>query len=179
MSSARVFITGGAGYVGSHTCKRLARAGHKVAVYDDLSRGHRAFVKWGQLFEGSLQERETLRNALREFAPDAVMHFAACAYVGESVKDPHLYYDNNVGGTLSLLWAMREVGIPRLVFSSSCATYGQPDQMPITEDTPQRPINPYGASKVMAEQICRGDGGANLPRFREGPWHQIRGAALF
>jgi UDP-glucose-4-epimerase GalE len=109
----------------------------------------------GQLFEGRLQERETLRNSLREFAPDAVMHFAACAYVGESVKDPHLYYENNVGGTMSLLWAMREVGIPRLVFSSSCATYGQPEQMPITEDTPQRLINPYGASKVMAEQICR------------------------
>jgi UDP-arabinose 4-epimerase len=155
LSSARIFITGGAGYVGSHTCKRLSRAGNKVAVYDDLSRGHREFVKWGQLFEGKLQEREKLRNSLREFAPDAVMHFAACAYVGESVRDPHLYYANNVCGTLSLLWAMREVGIPRLVFSSSCATYGQPDQMPITEDTPQRPINPYGASKVMAEQICR------------------------
>jgi UDP-arabinose 4-epimerase len=155
LSSARIFITGGAGYVGSHTCKRLSRAGHKVAVYDDLSRGHREFVKWGQLFEGKLQEREKLRNSLREFAPDAVMHFAACAYVGESVRDPHLYYANNVCGTLSLLWAMREVGIPRLVFSSSCATYGQPDQMPITEDTPQRPISPYGASKVMAEQICR------------------------
>jgi UDP-glucose-4-epimerase GalE len=152
---ARIFVTGGAGYVGSHTCKRLSRAGHKVAVYDDLSRGHREFVKWGQLFEGKLQEGEKLRNSLREFAPEAVMHFAACAYVGESVRDPHLYYSNNVCGTLLLLWAMREVGIPRLVFSSSCATYGQPERMPITEDTPQRPINPYGASKVMAEQICR------------------------
>jgi UDP-arabinose 4-epimerase len=155
LSSGRIFITGGAGYVGSHTCKRLSRAGHEVAVYDDLSRGHRDFVKWGPLFEGKLQERDKLRHSLREFAPDAVMHFAASAYVGESVKDPHLYYSNNVCGTVSLLWAMREAGVASLVFSSSCATYGQPASMPITEDTPQRPINPYGTSKFMAEQICR------------------------
>src|SRR6185295_2501696 len=118
------------------------------AVYDDLSRGHREFVKWGQLFEGKLQESETILDALQEFAPDTVVHFAAYAYVGESVRDPHSYYANNVCGTLSLLWAMREAGIKRIIFSSSCATYGQPDRMPITEDTPQRPINPYGASKA-------------------------------
>jgi UDP-arabinose 4-epimerase len=151
---ARVFVTGGAGYVGSHTCKQLSRAGHEVAVYDDLSRGHRTFAKWGQLFEGKLQEHEKLLEALRKSAPQAVMHFAAFAYVGESIKDPHLYYANNVGGTLSLLWAMREAGIDKLIFSSSCATYGQPDRMPITEDTPQRPMNPYGASKMMSERIC-------------------------
>jgi UDP-arabinose 4-epimerase len=152
---ARVFVTGGAGYVGSHTCKQLSRAGHEVAVYDDLSRGHRAFAKWGELFEGKLQERGKLLEALRKSAPQAIMHFAAFAYVGESIKNPHRYYTNNVGGTLSLLWAMREAGIERIIFSSSCATYGQPDRVPITEDTPQRPINPYGASKVMSEWICQ------------------------
>jgi UDP-glucose-4-epimerase GalE len=151
----RIFVTGGAGYIGSHTCKRLAGRGHEIAVYDDLSRGHRDFVKWGRLVEGRLRDRTLLREALQQLAPDAVIHFAAFAYVGESVGDPQLYYENNVLGTLSLLAAMREACVNKLIFSSSCAIYGQPERIPITEETVQQPVNPYGASKLMAEQICR------------------------
>lgn len=161
----RIFVTGGAGYIGSHTCKRLAQLGHEIAVYDDLSRGHREFAKWGQLIEGTLSDGARIREALRQFAPDAVIHFAAFAYVGESVADPRLYYDNNAFGTLSLLSAMRDSHVGRLIFSSSCAIYGQPDRVPITEDANQLPINPYGASKMMAEQMCRDFDKAHGIRF--------------
>jgi UDP-arabinose 4-epimerase len=126
-----------------------------VIVYDDLSRGHREFVKWGKLIEGNLGERTKLRDNLLRFVPDAVIHLAAYAYVGESVQDPHLYYENNVNGTLSLLWAMREARVSNIILSSSCATYGEPERLPITEDMPQRPVNPYGASKLMSEQMCK------------------------
>jgi UDP-arabinose 4-epimerase len=161
----RILVTGGAGYIGSHTCKRLARLGHEIAVYDDLSRGHREFVKWGRLIKGTLSDGARIREALQQFAPDAVIHFAAFAYVGESVGDPRLYYENNAFGTLSLLSAMRETRVSRLIFSSSCAVYGQPDRVPITEDALQRPINPYGASKSMAEQMCRDFDRAHGIRF--------------
>ena len=150
----RVLVTGGAGYIGSHTARHLARGGHHVVVYDNLSRGHRDFVKWGPLIEGDLHDGKLLREALRWFKPDAVIHFAAFAYVGESVENPGIYYRNNVGGTLSLLEAMRDADVGRIIVSSTCATYGQPDRMPITEDTPQRPINPYGESKLMMERMC-------------------------
>lgn len=153
MSSGRIFITGGAGYVGSHTCKRLSRAGHEVAVYDDLSRGHRDFVKWGPLFEGKLQEREKLRNSLREFAPDAVKHFAASAYVGESVKDPHLYYSNNVCGTVSLLSAMREAGVR----GSSFHRHAQP--------TVNRPACPSLKMRRNARSIPMGHRNSWQSRF--------------
>ena len=151
----RFLVTGGAGYIGSHTAKMLARTGHEVLVYDNLSRGHRDLVKWGHLVEADLRDTKVLREAMRWFQPQAVIHFAAFAYVGESVMNPHMYYDNNVGGTLSLLKAMTEAKVSNLIVSSTCATYGQPDRMPITEETPQRPINPYGHSKLMMEQLCR------------------------
>jgi UDP-arabinose 4-epimerase len=150
----RILVTGGAGYIGSHTAKRLSHCGIETAVFDNLSRGHRDFVKWGPLIEGDLRNAALLRETLRWFKPDVVLHFAAFAYVGESFSNPALYYDNNVGGTVALLQAMHEAGIDKIVLSSSCATYGQPDHIPITEITPQRPINPYGMSKLMMEQIC-------------------------
>jgi len=149
------FVTGGAGYVGSHTCKLLSRSGFEVVVFDNLSRGHRDFVRWGRLIEGDLRDRPLLREALRWSRPDVILHFAAFAYVGESIEHPGRYFDNNVAGTLSLLEAMRESGQDKLIVSSTCATYGQPERMPITEDTPQRPINPYGASKLFMEEMCR------------------------
>jgi UDP-glucose-4-epimerase GalE len=162
---ARFLVTGGAGYIGSHTAKLLAKSGHEVVVYDNLSRGHRDLVKWGRLVEADIRDTATLREALRWFAPEAVIHFAAFAYVGESVANPHMYYDNNVGGTLSILKAMTEAKVSNLIVSSTCATYGQPEAMPITEETPQRPINPYGHSKLMMEQLCRDFGHAHGIRF--------------
>jgi UDP-glucose-4-epimerase GalE len=153
--SKRVLITGGAGYIGSHTAKLFARDGFEPVVFDNLSRGHRDLVKWGPLIEGDLRNTALLREALRWIKPSAVIHFAAFAFVGESVENPALYYNNNVGGTLSLLEAMRDAAIDKLVVSSTCATYGEPDRMPITEEAAQRPINPYGESKLMMEQMCQ------------------------
>lgn len=151
---SKFLITGGAGYIGSHTAKLLADLGHDVVVFDNLSRGHRDLVRWGPLIEADLRDTALLREALRWHKPNAVIHFAAFAYVGESVTRPELYYDNNVNGTLSLLRAMTEAGTNNLIVSSTCATYGQPDRMPITEETPQVPLNPYGQSKLMMEIMC-------------------------
>ena len=150
--SQAVLVTGGAGYIGSHACKALAGAGFQPVVFDNLSRGHREAVRWGPLVEGDLADRQRLCAALIEHKVEAVMHFAAYAYVGESVADPALYYRNNLGGTLSLLEAMREAGIGEIVFSSTCATYGIPDGVPIREDAPQRPVNPYGETKLAIER---------------------------
>jgi UDP-glucose 4-epimerase len=148
----RVLVTGGAGYIGSHAVRQLTRAGHDVWVYDNLSRGHRAAVPNGRLVEGQLADQPRLVATLSEHGIEAVLHFAALAYVGESVEDPARYYQNNVGGSLSLLDAMREAGVSRIVFSSTTATYGVPQRVPITEDTPQQPINPYGFSKLAVER---------------------------
>jgi len=151
----RVLVTGGAGYIGSHTCKLLAQEGFEVAVVDNFSRGHRDFVKWGTMIEADIGDTARLREALARFRPAAVIHFAAFAYVGEATGDPGLYYRNNVGGTLSLLEAMRAAGVGNIIVSSTCAIYGQPDSMPITEEGAQRPINPYGATKLVMERMCR------------------------
>ena len=151
----RVLVTGGAGYVGSHACKALARAGHTPIVYDNLRTGHRWAVKWGPLEHGDITDAARLIDALRKHRPDAVMHFAALAYVGESVVEPNLYYRNNVAGTLTLLDAMRAADVGKLVFSSTCATYGAPAATPIAETAPQQPVNPYGRSKLMVEEILR------------------------
>ena len=148
-----VLVTGGAGYIGSHACKSLHAAGYRVVVYDNLSRGHEWAVKWGPLERGGLEEVEKLTQVMRRHEVGAVVHFAAFAYVGESVTRPDLYYRNNFAGSLSLLSAMREAGVSKLVFSSSCATYGVPSEVPITEAQPQNPINPYGASKWMVERV--------------------------
>ena len=153
MRERSVLVTGGAGYIGSHACKALARAGYLPIAYDNLSRGHEWAVKWGPLERGDVLDRTSVYEVLAKYRPDAVMHFAALAYVGESVKDPGKYYRNNVAGSLTLLEAMRDLGIPRIVLSSSCATYGLPERLPISEDAPQRPINPYGASKLMVERM--------------------------
>jgi UDP-arabinose 4-epimerase len=155
-----ILVTGGAGYIGSHTCKALAREGLRPIAYDNLIYGHRDAVRWGPLVEGELADLEKLTAVIREFRPAAVLHFAAFAYVGESVREPAKYYQNNLGGTLSLLEAMRAEGVRQIVFSSTCATYGHPVSTPIAEDHPQVPINPYGAGKLMVERILRDYGDA-------------------
>ncbi len=146
-----ILVTGGAGYVGSHAVRLLLQSGHDVTVYDNLSRGHRTAVPAGRLVEGELADRAKLADVLREKQIEAVMHFAAFALVGESVADPALYYENNVVAALSLLEAMRSVGVKKFIFSSTTATYGEPAKMPITEDFPQQPINPYGFTKLVLE----------------------------
>lgn len=150
-----VLITGGAGYIGSHACKALARAGYLPVTYDSLIHGHERAVKWGPMVRGDVRDRARLDWAIGEYRPLAIMHFAAFAYVGESVVDPGKYYSNNVTGSLTLLEAARDAGIANVVFSSTCATYGTPAGLPITEATPQFPINPYGASKLMVERMLR------------------------
>jgi UDP-glucose 4-epimerase len=149
-----VLITGGAGYIGSHAVRRFLAAGHGVVVLDNLDRGHRAAVPSAVPFEQiELARTDAVVDILRRHRIDAVCHFAALTYVGESVQQPLRYYENNVCGSLSLLKAMRTAGIGRLVFSSTAATYGEPAQMPIDETTPQEPINPYGFSKLFVERM--------------------------
>jgi UDP-glucose-4-epimerase GalE len=151
-----VLVVGGAGYIGSHAVKRLIEAGHRVAAVDNLFRGHYKAVHSAAAFlEMSLSNTAGLVHVLRDHRIDCVMHFAALAYVGESVTDPLAYYDNNTAGTISLLKAMRETGVKRLVFSSTCATYGEPTSVPIVETMRQEPINPYGWSKWCVERILR------------------------
>jgi UDP-arabinose 4-epimerase len=150
-----ILVTGGAGYIGSHAAKALARAGYEPVAYDNLSRGHREAVRWGPLVTGELADRGHLVATMRRHEIAAVMHFAAFAYVGESVSEPELYFRNNVANSLALLEAMGEAGVRHIVFSSTCATYGLPERMPIAEDAPQRPVNPYGASKLMIEEMLR------------------------
>jgi UDP-glucose-4-epimerase GalE len=148
-----ILVTGGAGYIGSHTCKALAARGYEPVTYDNLSRGNRWAVKWGPLEEGDIADGARLRAVLNRYQPLAVMHFAAFAYVGESVERPLLYYENNVGGSTALFRAIIETRTIPLVFSSTCATYGVPEQIPIPEEHPQRPINPYGFSKLIVERM--------------------------
>ncbi|MCE3014882.1 MAG: UDP-glucose 4-epimerase GalE [Pirellula sp.] len=148
----KVLVVGGAGYVGSHTVRLLLAQGHEVWVYDNLSLGHRESVPAGRLIEGNLTDRALLMQVMRDKEIEAVMHFAAYALVGESVQHPAMYYQNNVIATFELLEAMRAVGVWRFVFSSTTATYGQPETMPISEDTPQNPINPYGFTKLVVER---------------------------
>ncbi|MGB5324270.1 MAG: UDP-glucose 4-epimerase GalE [Pseudomonadales bacterium] len=154
-SNKHILVTGGAGYIGSHACKRLAQAGYMPVTYDNLVYGHEWAVKWGPLEQGDISHRQRLDEVIEKYQPSAVMHFAAYAYVGESVEDPGKYYRNNVAGTLTLLEAVRDSGIDKFIFSSSCATYGIPSHVPIPEDHPQDPINPYGASKLMIERILQ------------------------
>jgi UDP-arabinose 4-epimerase len=148
-----VLVTGGAGYIGSHTCKLLAREGYLPVAFDNLSSGHAWAAKWGPLEKGDILDRPALDRVIAAYRPRACLHFAAFAYVGESVSDPGKYYRNNVAGSLTLLEALRDHGIDQFVLSSTCATYGVPDRMPIDEASPQAPINPYGASKLMVERM--------------------------
>lgn len=148
----RILVTGGAGYIGSHVCKRLAEAGMQPIVYDNLSTGHRWAVKWGPLIEGDLADKTRLMALFDRIRLDAVIHLAARAYVGESVSDPARYYSNNYVGTLNLLECMRAAQVNSIVYASSCSTYGIQTETPIPEDAIQRPVNPYGESKYFAEQ---------------------------
>jgi UDP-arabinose 4-epimerase len=148
-----ILVTGGAGYIGSHACKALAAAGYCPVVYDNLVHGHRWAVHWGPFVQGDILDAAALDAAISAYRPVAVMHFAAYCYVGESVREPAKYYHNNVLGSLSLLDAMRRHAIEQFIFSSSCATYGIPQRIPITEDQPQQPVNPYGATKRMVEWV--------------------------
>ena len=163
--SQSILVTGGAGYVGSHACKALAAAGYVPVVYDNLSRGHREAVRWGPLVEGDLHDWARLTAAFRAHSIGAVMHFAAFAYVGESVSDPEKYYRNNVGGTLALLAAMREAGVGQIVFSSTCAVYGVPEALPIRETTAKAPLNPYGDTKLAIERALHWYAAASRMRY--------------
>lgn len=157
-----VMVTGAAGYIGSHAVKQLIEAGHSTLAVDNLFRGHRQAVHAEAVFQKvDLAETETLARLMREHAIDCVMSFAALAYVGESVAEPLSYYDNNTAGAVSLLKAMRQVGVNRLIFSSTCATYGEVESTPIVETTPQQPINPYGWSKWCVERILKDYAAAN------------------
>jgi UDP-arabinose 4-epimerase len=150
---AKILVTGGAGYIGSHVCKALAQRGHVPVTYDNLVNGHDWAVRWGPLEVGDIADRPALESVVARHAPEAVIHLAAYAYVGESVVDPGKYYRNNVAGSLTLLEVLRDRGVGRLIFSSTCAVYGIPEATPIEEDAQLAPINPYGASKRMIEQM--------------------------
>ena len=152
----KVFVTGGAGYVGSVCVEELLRRGDEVVVFDNLSEGHRLSIDHRATFiQGDLLDLKSISLAIDTSEPDAVMHFAANALVAESMQNPYKYFQNNVYGGLNLLRAMIEGGVGRIVFSSTCATFGTPDRIPIDESTPQNPINPYGESKLMFEKILR------------------------
>ncbi len=160
-----ILVTGGAGYIGSHACKALAAAGYTPVAYDNLEYGHEWAVKWGPLEIGDIQDRRRMDQVIEKYRPQAVMHFAAYAYVGESVENPGRYYRNNVAGTLTLLESLRDHGIKSIIFSSTCATYGTPEQIPLTEDHPQIPVNPYGSSKLMIEKMLQDFDAAHGVRF--------------
>ena len=165
---ARMLITGGAGYVGSHCSKALAAARHEGVVFDNLLFGHREFARWGPLIEGDIRDASALDAVFSAYRFDSVMHFAALAYVGESVTAPGRYYDVNVNGTRTLLDAMVRAGVRSIIFSSSCAVYGEPERMPITEHAVPNPINPYGFSKLVCERMMDDFGRA----------HEIKSARL-
>lgn len=150
-----VLVVGGAGYIGSHTCLDLAGRGFTPVVFDNLSNGHREFVRWGPFEEGDLHDAAALDRVFRTYAPAAVVHFAALIEVGVSVREPVAFYENNVAGTLNLLAAMERAGCDKIVFSSTCATYGNPERVPMDEAHPQVPLNPYARSKLIVEHILR------------------------
>ncbi len=150
---SHILVVGGAGYIGSHMCKQLAQSGFKPVVLDNLSRGHRAAVRWGPLVTGAADDPEVLERVFTTYPIEAVMHFAAFAYVGESVEHPDRYYRNNMAAALGLLEAMVRHQVLRFIFSSTCAIYGEPEMVPIPESHPQAPINPYGWTKKIVEQM--------------------------
>ena len=147
-----VLVTGGAGYVGSHTCLALAEAGFTPVVYDNLCNGHADFVRWGPLEQGDIRDADRLGEVFARYKPAAILHFAALIEVGESVKAPGRFYESNVGGAITLIETARRHGVEAMVFSSTCATYGEPVRLPMDEGHPQQPLNPYGRTKLMVEQ---------------------------
>jgi UDP-arabinose 4-epimerase len=160
-----ILVTGGAGYIGSHTCRAVAASGYTPVVYDNLCRGHADFVRWGPLVVGDVLDRAALDRTFAQYRPAAVIHFAALAYVGESVSDPLSYYKTNTAGMVNVLEAMTAAATDKIVFSSSCAIYGIPDSVPIAESAAQRPISPYGRSKLMCEQMIKDTAAAGNLRF--------------
>lgn len=150
-----ILVCGGAGYIGSHVNKELYREGYETVVLDNLIYGHEKAVKWGTFVNGDLKNIDDLELVFSKYDIEAVFHFAAFAYVGESVKEPEKYYYNNVANTLNLLNVMKKHDCKKIIFSSTCATYGEPENIPINEDMPQRPVNPYGATKLMVERILK------------------------
>jgi UDP-arabinose 4-epimerase len=174
----KVFVTGGAGFIGSHCCKKLAEAGFLPVVYDNLSTGHREYVKWGELVEGDLTDHTKLAIALAAASPVAVIHLAASAYVGESVVNPAKYYWNNVVGTASLLKACQAQAIGNIIFSSSCATYGVSTDAAISEESEQRPVNPYGRTKLIGEQMLQDFASAYGQKFAILRYFNASGADL-
>ena len=168
-SAANILVTGGAGYIGSHACKALAARGYTPIAYDNLGRGNRWAVKWGPFEQGDIKDEARVRAVLKKYEPVAVMHFAAYAYVGESVRQPLLYYDNNFNGSAALLRAIVSHRVMPVVFSSSCATYGVPESVPILEEQSQQPITPYGASKLYVERLLD-----DLNKSHGLPWVALR-----
>lgn len=165
-----ILVTGGAGYIGSHACKQLAKAGYQPVTVDNLSRGHQWAVKWGPLEVVDIADRAAMSVVFKKYRPAAVLHFAAYAYAGESVTDPALYYGNNVAASWNLLEAMREANVRHIVFSSTCATYGEMPNEPVREDAPQSPVSPYGFSKLAIERMLLDYGAAYgfkavMPRY--------------
>jgi len=160
-----VLVTGGAGYIGSHACKALSASGFNPVTFDSLEHGRRSAVRWGPFVHGEVGDTQLLSRTVREYRIEAVIHFAAYAYVGESMHAPERYFRNNVAGTLSLLDAVRANSVEHIVFSSTCATYGLPDSVPIDEAHPQRPVNPYGESKLFLERALHWYGMAHGLRY--------------
>jgi UDP-arabinose 4-epimerase len=160
-----ILVTGGAGFIGSHTCKALARAGFLPVAFDNLSTGHRDAVRFGPFVPGDVRDADAVERAIRLHRCEAVIHFAASAYVGESMINPGLYYDNNLGGMIGLIAGCQAAGVDSVVFSSSCATYGIPDRLPIAETTPQVPINPYGRTKLVCEGMLADHAAAHGLRY--------------
>jgi len=173
---ATILVTGGAGFVGSHCCLALKRAGHDVVVYDNLSNGHERFVKWGPFERGDIRDRARLDAVFAAHRPDAVLHCAALIEVGESVKYPDRFYDNNVAGALTLLEAMRAAACNVFVFSSTCAVYGAPQRLPMDEAHPMAPVSPYGWTKLMVERISADAAAAHGMRFAHLRYFNAAGA---
>jgi len=172
----RILVTGGAGYIGSHAVKALGKVGHEICVFDNLSTGHEWAVLSGKLVKGDLEDRAAIDRALREFRPEAIMHFAAYIQVEESVREPLKYYRNNVANTLNLLESMRANGIGRFIYSSTAAVYGIPEHIPVRETAPMLPINPYGMTKVMIERVLADLAAATDFRYAALRYFNVAGA---
>jgi len=151
----KIFVTGAAGYIGSHVCKAIAEAGHTPIAYDNLTTGNRWAIKWGPFIQGDILEQKALDQALRQYKPEAVIHLASLINARDSMAEAASYYENNLVGTFCLLKSMKSAGISHLVFSSSASVYGMPQRLPIQEDTQKKPLHPYGSSKSMAEQVIK------------------------
>ena len=171
-------MTGGAGFIGSHACKALKSAGYVPITFDNLSTGQASAARFGPFVKGDVRDAEAVATALRDYGVGAIIHFAASAYVGESMRDPGLYYDNNLGGMIGLLKGAKRAGVDKIVFSSSCATYGIPATLPIAENCPQQPINPYGRTKLICELMLRDHAAAHGLHYAALRYFNAAGADL-